>query len=291
MYSWNGEDFFENDDNRDITAALIGRFYENIERNHNVQYATTGLLHLIDQTKNEKLLETISLLEPIKFHPKIKIRLAVHPYVTKNVLKRFLKQDDKEIKEAIAYNSNLDKSIVKELIKDKNISKIVAKNIELDDEIFQDLNEYALELAQNESLSLDMQKNLFKLKNYDINLALASNNSLEKELIDELLSLKDKEIEKNIYLNSATDTEILKKAYEDENNYLFLAKNISTPQEILEQLYERGDDKILDALSRNENTPVEILYQLQLDSRFDRAVKTNKAFGKHIQSENIGWLV
>jgi len=64
MYSWSGEDFFENDDNRDVSAALIGRFYQNIERNHNVQYATTGIYHLIEQTQNVILLEALAALEP-----------------------------------------------------------------------------------------------------------------------------------------------------------------------------------------------------------------------------------
>jgi len=45
------------------------------------------------------------------------------------------------------------------------------------------------------------------------------------------------------------------------------------------------------ALARNEATPVELLYQFQLDSRLARAVKENASFGKHIQRDNIGWDV
>ena len=66
MYSWSGEDFVENDDNRDVSAALILRFYKNIERNHNVQYATLGLMHLLLQTHKQELVELIAGLEPVQ---------------------------------------------------------------------------------------------------------------------------------------------------------------------------------------------------------------------------------
>ena len=68
-----------------------------------------------------------------------------------------------------------------------------------------------------------------------------------------------------------------------------LYENSATPQAILTQAYE--NPHYHEALAKNENTPVEILYQLQLDSRYERYVKTNAGFGKHIQSENIGWMV
>ncbi len=66
LYDWQDEGFFENDENRDVTAALISRFYENIERNHNVQYATLGLMHLVEQSCDENLIEAIGTLAPIK---------------------------------------------------------------------------------------------------------------------------------------------------------------------------------------------------------------------------------
>ena len=47
---------------------------------------------------------------------------------------------------------------------------------------------------------------------------------------------------------------------------------------------------MLGALAANPATPIDILQQLQLDARFERAVRTNDAFGQFIQRENIGWL-
>jgi len=66
MYAWGGEDFFENDDNRDVSAAIILRFYKDIERNHNVQYATSGFIHLLAQTDNQELIRAILELEPLQ---------------------------------------------------------------------------------------------------------------------------------------------------------------------------------------------------------------------------------
>ncbi len=291
MYSFGNEDFFENDDNRDISAALIGRFYENIERNHNVQYATTGIYHLIAQTDNEQLLEAIALLEPTKKHPKIIKALALHVKIPKSVQKMFLKKGDAAVQEAMAYNANLDKSIVRELIKNESLAAIVAQNITLDDELFGLLSAYKTFLAANETLSEAMQQKLFALNDESLHLALAANRGLHVSTCKLLLHVKSKEINKILYTNPATPTEILQNAYKEGRYNEELSSNSATPQTILEELSTSDDEKILYNLAKNENTPLEVLYQLQLDSRFERAVKTNEAFGKHIQSQNIGWLV
>lgn len=291
MYKWDGEDFFENDDNRDVTAALIGRFYENIERNHNVQYATTGLIHLSSQTQNEELLEAISELEPIKFHLKLNIILAKHSKTPQKVLKRFLRAGNKQILEAMTTNAELNKEIALELIKDANLAQNIAQTIQLDDELFEKLLEYKKYLAYNGSLTLAMQEQLFTLADDEVNLSLAQNTNIDKSIVQRVLELKDESLTQTLYANPAVAVAILTEAYEDKKNHLSLSRNANTPKEILEKLYQSGASEILENLARNENTPVDILYQLQLDNRFERAVKTNEAFGRYIQSENIGWLV
>jgi len=291
MYKWSGEDFFENDDNRDITAALIGRFYENIERNHNVQYATTGLIHLVRQTKNGELLEAIAALEPIEFHPKIRVELASNEATPKSVLKRFLKSSDTDAKEAMAYNKNLAKELVDELLKDEYYARVIAQNTLLSDELFERLFEYRADLARNETLTASMQQRLFKSAERETHLALAQNPALNEQSIKSLFRVADEVLKKLLYANPATGEHYLEAAFCDERYHKALAQNPSAPKAILEALYERGQSEVLDQIARNEATPVEILYQLQLDSRFERAVKTNRAFGEHIQSQNIGWLI
>jgi len=291
MYKWRGEDFFENDDNRDVTAALIGRFYENIERNHNVQYATTGLIHLVSQTQNPQLLETISELEPLSYHPKLSILLAQHPQTPKRVLKRLMREGNEDVLEAMCANSTLDNGTIKELIKDPKYAALLAQKIILTQERFELLKNFAKELAVNESLSDVMQEELLNLDDMDINRAVATNRALNKESIEKLMQSDDKLLKEQLLQNPNIDESYLREAFKDESNQVSLAKNPALPHEMAEALFSRGDAEVLDGLARNEATPVDILYQLQLDSRFDRAVKTNAAFGKHIQSQNIGWLV
>lgn len=264
MYSWGGEDFFENDENRDVSAAFIARFYENIERNHNVQYATTGFRHLINQTKSSLLLEAIASLEPINLHPKMKMAIAMSPHLDELMQERFFKKADGGILEALSFNTNLKASLVMQLVKYQGLGDNIAKTLVLDKELFDALKEFAVSLARNESLTPTMQEQLFALKSEEINLSLAHNSSVNDKIMQELLVLEDKRVMEALYENSATPIAVLQEAYKDEKNHMALAKN--------------------------ESTPVEILYQLQLDRRYERAVKTNRAFGKYIQSENIGWL-
>jgi len=265
LYSWNGEDFFENDDNRDVSAAFISRFYENIERNHNVQYATTGFIHLVAQTKNGELLKEIFALKPIEFHPKLKSAIAMSVYTDEAMQKKLFKSGDEKLLEALSFNKNLTNSLVMEFLDDKMLRGNMAKSIELDDELFDLLKIHSISLALNETLTLEMQEKLFSLKDYDTNFALAQNNKLNIKIIKLLIELDDEKIKYSIYENNSTPVEILNEAYKEPKNHIYL--------------------------SRNENTPIEILYQLQLDSRFERDVKTNAAFGRHIQSENIGWEI
>ena len=265
MYDWKHEDFFENDDNRDVSAAFIGRFYENIERNHNVQYATTGFIHLVSQAKSTQLLQVISSLEPISFHPKIKASIAMSIYSDEAMQKKFFKEDEFTILEALSFNKNLSENLVKEFLNNKQFILNVARNRILDENLFELLKDYPVSLAMNESLTSQMQKKLLELKNRDINYALSLNNNLEENTIKTLLEIDDEKIRLSLYENSSTPSDILTEAYKSPENHMALAKN--------------------------ENTPIELLYQLQLDSRYERHVKTNAAYGKHIQSENIGWLV
>lgn len=327
MYAWDGEDFFENDDNRDVTAALIGRFYENIERNHNVQYATLGLMHLVAQCKNEKLIETIALLEPLQKSLNAKknsanfaivTAIAKHPKTPKSVLKTFVKkantyvqtlialrencdammqeqlfiESDENVLEALSRNANLDKAIVKQLLSKERFAKNIGQFIRLDEELFELLFEkYALVLAANESLTLEMQERLYQTQSEEVKAILGANSLLQREIIEKLSKEESQIISSALYANAQTPHKILQEAYANAANHTALAKNSNTPEEILLLLGQSEETQILAALAKNESTPVEVLYQLQLDSRFERLVKENAAFGKHIQTQNIGWMV
>ena len=323
MYTWSSEDFFENDDNRDVSAAIIGRFYKNIERNHNVQYATSGFMHLISQTSNQELIETIAGLEPLvkvasDANANILCAISSHADTPKSVLTLFIKRadprvnrviamrddcdeemqqglydsKDENVLEALSWSKNLAKSVVYKILEIDLYTKNMAKNINLDDELFTLFAEkYPLETAKNSSLSLSMQQRLMDLKLQNVNISLASNTFIDAGVAMKLLHEDSSEIANEIYKNSATPPQALEEAYKESSNHLSLSCNVSTPPHILLALAQRGNGEVLKALAQNPTTPVEVLYQLQLDARFARAVKENPAFGRYIQQENIGWEV
>lgn len=320
LYDWQNEGFFDNDDNRDVTAALISRFYKNIERNHNVQYATLGLMHLIEQSDDEKLIEAISNLSPIKkgfsdsaLYPVI-LSIAKNRATPNPVLKMLLKHGDLQIKKSIASKAKLDKTVqnmlfsLKEdevtqaLCENENLdvtltkllledySDTIAQNINLDEELFElFLQRSAKYLAKNRSLTKEMQARVLSLNDNEVSGSLAANPSLDEKIASEILLLGDDEINLSLFANLAVSEENLREAYLDEKNHLSLASNPKTPVDILKKLAEDEDIEVIKALCKNPSTPVELLYEFRLDQRLERLVSENKAFTNYIKTENIGW--
>ncbi|MEA3228834.1 MAG: hypothetical protein U9P38_07165, partial [Campylobacterota bacterium] len=302
------------------------RFYKDIEKNHNVEYAPLGLMHLIAQCKDEKLIEVIAFLEPIQKSLNTKLKdsrfnivtaIATHDYSSQSVIKMLIKKANSYVKtliamrincnhsiqkrlfdsadeavlEALSYNATLDKSIIKSLYKQDKYIKNIAKYIILDDEIFDMLFEkYPVELAENESLSYELQKRLVSLHTDKVRLSLASNQNIDEQFINELVSEGSQDVSFAIYENESTPEQTLEDAYDNRLNHSSLAHNKNTPKKILTLLAESADPKVLKGLAKNESTPIDVLYQLQLDRRFERFVKENPSFGKYIERKNLGWL-
>ncbi|WP_345993461.1 hypothetical protein [Sulfurimonas sp. HSL-1716] len=320
LYDWQNEGFFENDENRDVTAALISRFYENIERNHNVQYAALGLMHLIEQTTDGNLIEAISTLSPIKngfsnasLYPII-LSIAKNSVTPDSVLKILLKNGNLEIRKIIASKENLDAdlqnilfslneeqinislcknpNLAPELVKQlqENFSDIIAENLLLDNESFEFFSQISPKyLAKNKTLTKRMQDKLLSLNNKEVTASLATNSNIDENIADEILLLGDDEINLSLFSNEMVKEENLREAYLHEKNYLSLAGNSKTPEDILRKLASEGDIEIIKALCKNPSTPVDLLYEFRLDQRLERLVSQNEAFADHIKTQNIGW--
>ena len=327
MYSWGGEDFFENDDNRDVSAALILRFFKNIERNHNVQYATSGIMHLVVQTDREDLIEAIAQLEPLQksfnkdkkdANYNILASIATHKNTPKRVLNLFIKKAnsylktliamrgdcdeemqralydsmEEDVHEALSYNSNLCKTIVYKLLESDQFTKKIATYVKLDNDLFEIfMKKHPAELAKNESITVEMQEKLVSMYQENVKLSLATNVVIDENVLSKLLLEDSPDIKFALFENTATPAETLAEAYNSAINHVYLSHNKNTPRHILILLAQSKDIEVLKGLAQNPSTPVDILYQLQLDSKLARAVKENPAFGKHIQQENIGWKV
>jgi hypothetical protein len=326
LYNWEGLGFFESDDNRDITAALISRFYENIERNHNVQYANMGIMHLLRQSSDAELTETIALLAPLQgalkagcdnSTQKILNAIALHPSATKNVLTQWLKKGNDEIRMLVAMRHDLDsdlqryllslnKSIINETLSlNPSIAQAtaltllqtfpenIARHIRLDEPLYRHLFEkYALELAQNPTLTVAMQQE-FLGKEEDVRAALAGNGAIDAKVFQALFESGKPRVLRSLIANPLMQSDKLKLLFEKDAETFGadIAANANTDVDILKELAGFQDLEVLLALAKNPSTPVDLLYQFQLDRRLERAVKENPSFGKHIQRDNIGWDV
>jgi hypothetical protein len=327
IYNWGDDDFYENDDNRDISASLIKRFYKNIQRNHNVEFSKLGLMHLILQCEDEKIIQTVANLKPLRkgFKAskddhgfKIITSIASNINTPKSVLKLLIKESniyvktliamrkdsdeelqsilyetsDEDVLESLSYSDCLVEDIYMQLRQNENFTKNMAKYIKLDNKKFDFFKQkHIIELVQNENLTLQMQEELMKdFKSIDKE-NLAKNKNISIKIVKALLKDKNHKVNFAIYSNHSTSTDILNDAYQDASNHLALASNKNTPLDILTKLYNFDDAQIKMLLAKNTSTPVDVLYQLQLDSRYEKFVKENPSFGEHIQKENIGWLV
>jgi hypothetical protein len=291
LYDWHNEGLFDNDSNRDVTAALIGRFYQDLQRNHNVQYAMSGLAHLVEQYGTSELITAISQLQPIKKEIQqpndaslngVLDAIALHSDTPDTILKNLintrshliacreplsleqelLARNDSTINAILAQNITLSQSGAQHL--EQSHPKLIASFFPLDDVRFERLlHNYATSLASNVSLTPSMQTTLMEINDESVFCALAQNKALLMQHLETLFALQCCTVQ--------------------------LASNTSLPPQELEALYQSSNTEVLKALASNTSTPVEILYQLSLDQRYERGVKTNPTFGHHIQTANIGW--
>lgn len=292
LYDWRCEGLFDNDANRDVTAAIIGRFYVDLDRNHNVQYAMSGLAHLIERYGNPELIHAIVELSPIANEIKkpkdrslngVLDAIALHPDTQENILRLLLEERAGLLahREPLALESEL------LALQNEELNSLLAQNATLSREGALQLESAHPDLIASKTL-LDEDRFGRLLEKYAVN--LAANPSLTPAMQQKLYSLNDDRVSGTLASNPITLREILDHLFERGEFSASLASNPSLSHEKLELLATSTDAEVLVALASNTATPIETLYQLSLDRRFERAVKTNPTFGKHIQTHNIGWF-
>ncbi|MDD5051884.1 MAG: hypothetical protein PHO27_04010 [Sulfuricurvum sp.] len=289
LYDWQNEGLFDNDANRDVTASIIGRFYEDLDRNHNVQYAMSGLAHLIERYGNAQLIEAVTQLSPIareiknpsdRSYSGVLDTIALHPDTPEPLLRQLMA----ERSELLARRIPL--LLEEELLKIEKLHPILAQNESLSHQGTQLLADTAGELLAKHSVLDEVWfERFFPL--YPVQ--LASNPTLSELMQETLMQSGNDEVVNVLASNRALSPSRSTYLYTLNRFSAALAANPSLPDKILEELFQRNDPSVLGALAANPSTPIEILYQLSLDQRFERSVKTNPTFGKHIQTHNIGW--
>ena len=308
LYRFNGEDFFENDTNRNITAALIRRFYKEYTKNHNIEYSPIGLLGALERNRDAALLETIFSLEPIQkalqgetnTNDKLLQLFALHDASTSRILHRIiqserkdlllliasrqtleerferllLEKNDPDIDAALAEGKKRSQETLQTLLK-RGYGELLASSITLDEELFETLKPYA-SIALNPSLDKTMQQTLRQDRFYHEYLAKNPLCSLTREL----LALDDAHIRSLVYRYH----DIGNLPIEIEGFEVSLAANPTAPKELLAKIYEKNIPEANANLAENPATPVDILYQLSFDMRYAQSVKNNPAYGEHIKT-------
>ena len=313
LYDFKDENFFENDTSRDITAALIRRFYKGVEHNHNIEYSNVGLIGCIEQTSDPKLIETLFSLSPVQKalkdanDPNAKLIqiIALHPNTPESILhtiandadtayakfiaskenisqtlqEDLLQRNDSTIDALLAASKNLCEQTLQTLLK-RGFEKEIAKNVQLTQPLFEKL-QYIPQIAQNPSLSLQMQQALLQNERYHPYLAQNPNCLV----VDKLLQSADTQTKKQLFLHQ----DIFEKTNDYEGYEVQIAANEYAPKALLEEIFSKNIDQANKNLSANPATPIDTLYQLSFDMRYAQIVKTNPAFGEYIKrSHAIG---
>lgn len=289
LYDWQNEGFFDNDRNRDVTAAIIGRFYADPEKNHNVQYAMSGLAHLIERYGTDELIGAVAALSPIakelnspseRSVAGILDAMALHPQTPLEVLRKL-------IPSRAALLARREPLVLEaELMAGGGVDELLSQNPTLSAEGRTALMErFPALIARNAVLSGE----LFERLREGFAAALAANPSLDDAMQDALAAEGENTVLQSLAANPSLAPRHASALMEAGTYGEYLAANPSLPEGLLEKLYSSDDPKVHARLAANPATPIELLYQLSLDRRFERAVKTNPAFGRHIQTHNIGW--
>ncbi len=323
LYDWGGEGFFDNDANRDVTAAFISRFYDNLERNHNIQYSTLGLLHLLQNDVEASVVHTLGRLDPMRrafSDADRQLRsvieaLARHPHTDTHILREIIRRGDDALRAVVAQRPKLDAAVQQELFalgnpavtlalaqnpdlddalmptfgEDPALAPVLFANLHLDAERFaQGLAAHPETLAGNPTLDRHMQRTLIECGDVGILRTLAANENLC--LAENLLATEDTGVLTALAANPAVPADVLERLDRTGGFDEALAANPSLDAGIIETLFHKKNAAVLAALAANPSTPVQILQQLQLDARFERIVRQNETFSEHVKREQIGWL-
>ena len=317
LYDFNGEGFFESDANRDVTTALIERFYDNLEQNHNIQYISMGVVELINKSSNVELIDAMASLSIVKHSLRksgdalmeaVLFVLAQHRDLTSAHQIRFAKSDREALSLVLASREALDPSVEGVLLQSQHheVLTALASNAHLSAEGMERLLETHEEqiiahvrvnetlfkafckrnpkaLGANPTLSTTMCEQLFALCNHDVHLALAKNSTLPHTVAEQLYAHGKRDILECLACNASLNKALLERLYEQEILHKYLAQNPALDEPMIYRLYRSTNRDVLEALAANEATPLDVLYDFLLDMNLEPIVRHNSALNTKYQ--------
>ncbi len=317
LYDFNGEGFFDSDANRDVTAALIERFYDNLEQNHNIQYISMGVVELINKSSNVDLIDALASLSKIDqaLHHKgdalmeeVLLALAQHPALATMHQKRFAQSDRKTVGTLLASRKDLSADVEAILLRSRHleVTTALASNAQLsvagmeqllidheeeiirhgamDDERFAVFVKRDPEaVSTNPTLTRAMFEQLLALNSDTVDLTLAHNSTLPPTVAEQLYARANTEVLQRLACNAAITKDLLREFATHKPLHRYLAQNPALDEPTIYQLYRNANRDVLEALAANEATPLDILYELLLDLHLEPIVRHNSALNTKYQ--------
>ena len=316
MYDFGEDGFFGSNDNRDVSAALIKRFYSNIGRDHNAMYSNYGVLQLIQSSTHSELIETLSSLKLIKeallnsqndkamesiihalaIHPLLSTEkqayfhtfkredinslLAMREDISLELQRELAKSESYEVRELLSKNPSLHVDLLEELL-DSFEAEIIS-SIKLDDTLFKRF--LALDtkaLCANATLDEGMQLHLVdRGEHLEI---LAANSALKPSVIKALLAHNDEAINSALSAHENSPLSTLELLFKERKYHTYLASNPSLSPAMIESLAKSDDIEVLKNICRNESTPLELLNYFMLDFRLEHIVRENRVIHENFR--------
>ena len=273
----------------DLLLALIG--FPNFE------FLVRGkekisLRQTIAQNKNIDL-EIIKKL--LSFRDiKINASLCANPATPLETLKTFVTSGEHRVLLYLSSNRNIDQEIFEILLdKEEEVVHELLRVQDIDMKRFEaiekkNFNEllYAV-LGANRYLSREVLKLLLQSQNNTLIAYLSANEQLT---VSALAAIYDRGIEESYsYLasNPVLPLKLLESLYveykEEKEILVSLALNVSTPEKILRELFEKSDLEINRGLASNASLPMELLNSLKIDTRLQNELAENPVFIKEYE--------
>ncbi|MEA3497879.1 MAG: BRCT domain-containing protein [Campylobacterota bacterium] len=279
FYIWGDDGLHGNDENRDISTAIVNRFCSLIESNHNIQHSPIGIYYTALETTNSKLLEIIFNMPEYKISDKnaldeqpltLKEVVALNQNTPKSVLMQILKNNNFEELKFLALNESISGIIRNKLIKlndsDITINLIKSNNLDLPNiEIALENKQLKIEVLKNSNLTDELFDILLKNNLSDSQIVyLSSNSSLNTTQIDKLFNFNIDNVNINLLKNGKCQIEKINKFLE-KNDLVYniaIAHNSNLSEEFFDKLKELNDINIDITLCYNQKTPKNILIYL-----------------------------
>jgi hypothetical protein len=200
-----------------------------------------------------------------------------------------------DIKMMLAHNSNLSDTLFDKLLEeDSEIVKtllsfqyIDTKRLDtiLSKEIYNNIVSF---IGYNQTIS-DIIEPLLELDNQELDFKLATNSCLDNSFLQKLYKKYNDSIAIEICKNPNISNGMATAFYQTQNIEIIkaLATNISTPQNILDELCERNDRELNRLLASNPSVSLSYLQQFQLDPTLIMILAKNETYGKNILN-NLG---